>query len=100
MINVTETGSTARFLIPDPETSAEWKLYACENDGQWQEILSQRKGSYLVFAMETEQMQIALVQVNQDFTLWIVTIAAALMVVLLTLVFVIIKRKRKVQASE
>lgn len=100
VINVTETGSTARFLIPDPETSAEWKLYACENDGQWQEILSQRKGSYLVFAMETEQMQIALVQVNQDFTLWIVTIAAALMVVLLTLVFVIIKRKRKVQASE
>jgi len=101
VINVTETGTTARFLIPDPEDTDEWKLYTCENDGQWQEIAAQRKGSYLAFPMETDQMQIALVQVNRDFTLWIVAGTAVLLIVLLVPGFVIIiKRRRKAQASE
>ena len=92
IVTATYPGTQARFLLPDPDTDDTVKLYVCD-DGNWQELPAHRDNSYLVFPMTSEKFEIALVQENADFTLWIVAGAAVIAVIAATVLF-IIKKKR------
>ena len=99
-ITAPQSATQARFLLPDPSITEELHLYACGEDGLWKEITAHRNGSYLVFAVDDQQMQIALVQEQQDLTIWFVAGGAVLLAAAVGVSLVIRKKKRKHKLAE
>ena len=97
-ITAQQGGHQARFLLTDPSVAENVIAYACWGDGKWQQLTFHQNGSYLVFPMEAEYMQIALVQEVKDITLWYIAGAAALAVLVIVTV-VIIRKKRHSQSN-
>lgn len=94
-ITAPQSATQARFLLPDPSTTEALHLYACGEDGLWKEITTHRNGSYLVFAVDDQQMQIALAQEQQDLTIWFIAGGAILLASAVVVAVVIRKKKRK-----
>lgn len=99
-ITAPQSATQARFLLPDPSTTEALHLYACVEDGLWKEITTHKNGSYLVFAVDDQQMQIALVQEQQDLTIWFVAGGAVLLATAVGVALVIRKKKRKHKFAE
>ena len=85
----------ARLLVPDPSVTEGLHLYSSSEDGVWKELTAYRNGSYLVFTVSAQQMQIALVQEQQDLTLWFIAGGAVLAAVAAVVIAVVIRKKKR-----
>ena len=93
-IQCNESATRARLLLEDTDDREHLKLYICQPDGQWVISDSYIDGSYLVFPLATQEVDIALVQAERDYTLWIFGGSATVVLVLLVFVFAV-RKKRK-----
>ena len=86
-INMNETAATLRFRLPEGTDAENVALYVCGEDGNWVQTEAAQDGSYLVFAVAEENLQIALVEnaVNNLLPIYVGAGALAVLIVLLVL---------------
>ena len=89
--------SGARYLLSQETDSGALQIYVHNSNGSWRTVSHTLDGSYLVFALETGDDGIAIVQEHRVEIPWL--IIAAGVGVLLICVFVFIRHARKPKAS-
>ena len=67
-ISVSETATTAHFLLPENTDTESLKMLMQDESGNWNEVSFTQDGSYLVFALTQSKATIALVQTEQNNT--------------------------------
>ncbi len=88
---------TLRYLSPD-ESAADLKVY-CKRDGEWRELPAETIGSYLVFSVEGEHAELAVLSILPVWWIWLLA-AALLLLLLLCILRGILQHKRKKAAAK
>ena len=92
-ITLRETGTRARFQLPDGVDAASVKLLCCDENNNWSEVSFVTDGSYLVFALSQPEATIALVKTASNTPVVYIAVSCLLLAVV---AFVYgCKRKRK-----
>ena len=95
-ISSSELGSNVRLLLTDTTDTEHLKLYVRDSKAQWQETLFHLEGSYLVFPQIDRELDVAIVQVKTNATVWILTgVAVIAGIALVSIVVVRAKRRKK-----
>ena len=98
-ISASEDGTVARFLLPDNVDSEHIKLQKLNEDGSWSDVPFTQDGSYLVFALDTRYMTIALAEASSNGIV-LYTAAAALSLFALISVLIFAAKKKHLVKEE
>lgn len=71
-VTMNETGNTAHLLLPEGEEAEHIKLYMSDPEGVWQEHSFSIDGSYLVFPVTTDSINVVLVQQQADYFVFVI----------------------------
>ena len=94
----TEQGTNARLLLTDTMDTEHLKLYVRNNGSQWQETPFHLEGSYLVFPQKDRELNIAIVQVDANTTIWIsIGVAVIVSIALISIMIVRTKYRKRVK---
>ena len=95
-ITVSETATTARFLLPENADAESVKLLMRDESGNWNETFIVQDGSYLVFDLSQTEATIALVQAEQST----VVLYMAVIGILVAAIVILYSCKRKKNPSK
>ena len=94
-ITASEQGSAARFLLPVDADPDRIVLLTGDGKGNWKTAPHEVSGSYLVFPMDADTCQLALIQTEPDHTLWWIAGIGGVLVIALVLILTIRHGKKK-----
>lgn len=94
-ITMNESGNTAHLLLPEGANTKRIKLYAADQEGAWHEFSFSIDGSYLVFQIAADNIDIALVQQQVDYFVFIIGGISILFVIAVIIVVCSIRKHRK-----
>ena len=83
-ITMNEAGNIAHLLLPEGEEAEHIKLYMSDPEGVWQEHSFSIDGSYLVFPVTTDSINVVLVQQEVDY--FVFAIAGIIILLAITIV--------------
>ena len=98
-IRMNETGTIARFLLPEGTDAEALKLYVCGSESTWREADFTQDGSYLVFPLDPTDTDFALVEAPANNLVLYALVLAAL-AVMVVIVGGLARRKRKKAPTE
>ena len=96
-ITMNEPGNRAHLLLPEGADADRIKLYVCDPDGAWREPAFDIDGSYLVFPVTSDCINVVLVQQQADYLVFMI---AGIVVLLVTAVLVTAWCIRKCRKSK
>lgn len=99
-IQSSESADTARLFHSDLTDIKHVKLYVRGTDGQWNETSFHMDGSYFVFPMTDAEMDVAIMRVESNPTVWIVTASAVLGLALFVIIQSVIRKRRNASEKE
>lgn len=94
-IHMNEAGTTARYLLPDGVNAESVKLMLCSSNGMWRTATFTQDGSYLVFALDSDDQQLAVIAKPADHTFLIITGTSILALGFVVTFFILHKKKSR-----
>lgn len=94
-IQSSESADTARLFHSDFTDTEYLKLYVRGTDDQWHETAFQMDGSYFVFPLMDTEVDVAIMQMKSNVTIWIAAASAVLALLLFVVVRFAVKKHRK-----
>lgn len=95
VITLTEPGETARFLMPEGAKADKLTLMVCGAEGIWRQAEIRQDGSYLVFALESGDRDLALIRkAGLELTLVQVAVASSMATAVVVLLLTSLTKKK------
>lgn len=97
-VTMNEAGNMAHLLLPEKENAEHIRLYVSDSDGVWQEQPFGLDGSYLIFPVTSDSINIVLVQQQADHTVIVIAGISVLLIIAAVVIGLRIRRCRKSKA--